>query len=396
MAKHKGSVDKKYKLVRAGWKKANQPKWKSRRYFQLLALRDIPEHDVKAGDFGGYITKDVKLSHRGSCWIGGEAQVIGRVVVEDNAYIGGRVILSCQMDYSSIFVSGHARIVDDAQVVTYTNANRDPGISTYIKDYAEISGKAFCQTVAEISGTSRVYDKAVIFDNVQIQGASEVYGNAKIQKESAIIDTILQGNAIVGIGERLRNGEVDKTGIRGVVEIQAIADDATAFPAVITTPEEMIPVSPQEQESLSLFHEIKGNMASYETDIVKLIKYPAMVDKGIPETLAMTVALKKAERLFGRPESDEFREAVEALEQKFLVAESNAIKMAATILSEDQVKRTQKAKDLFRIASNDVSTEHEKKVAFVQGFKQLEGVIAVPESAYDTFRLKIGLKEIES
>lgn len=48
------------------------------------------------------------------------------------------------------------------------------------------------------------------------------------------------------------------------------------------------------------------------------------------------------------------------------------------------------------MAQHEGSNEHEKKVAFIQGFKQLEGIITVPEEAKDAFRVLVGLKEIEA
>lgn len=108
------------------------------------------------------------------------------------------------------------------------------------------------------------------------------------------------------------------------------------------------------------------------------------------------MALKKVQRLEVSPDTSEFRAAVISLEEAFMMAESNAEKIASSLLSDEEKKKTEKAKDLFRIASNEASSDHEKKVAFVQGFKQLEGIIAVPEVAVDTFRIKIGLKELES
>lgn len=79
-----------------------------------------------------------------------------------------------------------------------------------------------------------------------------------------------------------------------------------------------------------------------------------------------------------------------------MAAESNAMKLSSSLLSGEELKKMDKAKDLLAIASNEASTEHEKKVSFQQAFKQLEGIIVVPEMAVDTFRAKIGLKEIEA
>lgn len=434
----------KYRLIRAGRRKAHYEGGTTRRYFRLQAVRDIPEYGVKAGDYGGYITKEVHLSHYGACWIGGEAHVIGNVEVKDNAYINGRATVSCKMSKSEIVVSGNAKISHNAKVITYTTeSGEDPDIITEIKGNAEITGYAQCRGVKEISGETKIYEKAIIETNCKIMGSSKLYnnatvgtdcvinnsiinehaaigsrctldqslvsGNAVVSDQCILTKTELTGNAMVPMRERLTNGKVDKTGIKPVASGRSTAvtlsinpddpfdmdievEDLPAF----NEPDVTYAVSAIAKETLALLAEVRASIASYETDIVKLIKYPAMVDPSIPETLALVVALKKAVRLAGRPGSEDFREAVEDLEQKFILAESNAIKITATFLSAEEKKKTETAKSLLQVASDEGSTENEKKMAFQQGFKQLEGVIAVPESAVDAFRVKIGLQEIEA
>ena len=447
----------KYKLIRAGKRDPHYLKGLRVRYYRLQALRDIPEHGVKAGDLGGFITKGVHLSHYGSCWVGGEAHVIGRVEIINNAYVGGNATVSCHMKSSKIVVSENAKIIDKARVITVTNmAGQDMDIVTIITGQARISGKAHCQSIYEasgyaeisdnafieefsrVTGTAKVFENARIGHNAQISGKSEVYGDTKIKayctiedsvvlgntliekscmitssivedtavvKEYAnLLQTVITGNAVVPIGERLNKGLPDNSGIMSTQQVLDEVSEspkksvpASSVPSLASsTVSQAVSSTAEPLEALALFNELKDSIAAYETDVVKLIKYPAMVDQGISETLAMTLALKKATRLSNMPRSKSFADAVEILEEKFVVAESHAIKMASTILSEEGLKKTQKAKDLFRIASNGASTEQEKKVAFIQGFKQLEGIIAVPEVAVDTFRVKIGLQELEA
>ena len=53
--------------------------------FQVVALRDFG--DVRKGDLGGYIESTYNLSHKGNCWVFGDAQVYGNVLVAGNAEI---------------------------------------------------------------------------------------------------------------------------------------------------------------------------------------------------------------------------------------------------------------------------------------------------------------------
>jgi len=61
--------------------------------YRIRALRDIPRHNVKAGDLGGFIESEVNLSQEGDCWVGDNAYVFGGARVCINACVCGDVIL---------------------------------------------------------------------------------------------------------------------------------------------------------------------------------------------------------------------------------------------------------------------------------------------------------------
>ena len=147
-------------------------------------------------------------------------------------------------------------------------------------------------------------------------------------------------------------------------------------------------------DALNLLAEIRNDLLAYESDIVKILQYPVMTDNTDPFTLDMVAALKLAGRLALNPSHKRFVASVFDLEKKFLAAESNARRIASTRLTTGEKKNTDRALDLIAIAADEASSEQEKKVAFKQVFKQLEGIIAVPDVAVDTFRVKIGLKEL--
>lgn len=53
--------------------------------YRIRALKDFD--DVKAGSLGGFIEKEVNLSHDGSCWVYDDACVYGHARVYENAKI---------------------------------------------------------------------------------------------------------------------------------------------------------------------------------------------------------------------------------------------------------------------------------------------------------------------
>jgi len=43
--------------------------------YRIRALQDIPGHDVKTGDLGGFIESEANLNQEGDCWVRDNAQV---------------------------------------------------------------------------------------------------------------------------------------------------------------------------------------------------------------------------------------------------------------------------------------------------------------------------------
>ena len=91
---------------------------------RIRAVRDIPEHNVKAGDLGGWLETEENLSHNGAAWVTDSAlvtdsahvmdfaRVMGRALVADSARVMGNALV---MD--SAYVMGKARVTDSARVM---------------------------------------------------------------------------------------------------------------------------------------------------------------------------------------------------------------------------------------------------------------------------------------
>lgn len=422
-------IEAKYKLVRAGRMPIHRSK-QTARFYRIQTTRDIPEHGVKAGDFGGYVTNKFILSQDDSCWIADQAQVIGRVSIEDDVYLGDKAVVhAADQGWNGypvfINLSDNVKITGNATVY----AKLSKGDSDYYDNEKNISGnvhifdEAYIDTVDTIEDDVKIYGKAVVDHAEYIDDAAEIYGNAKVGPECTISDSKIfgnavlergvnvyassvSGNALIREGRDVSCGELDEGTLSPSQEFITRYDgeDDLDLPETSSenglvpdsSPAVHVPASEVIAEAVvDMYHEIHDNIMAYQNDIVKIIKYPVMTDKTDAYTLKMMVALNAAKRLLKAPESIEFKSAVQTLEEAFMAAESNARKIASSLLSETDKKKAAKAKDLLALAANESSSEQEKKVAFIQGFKQLEGVLDVPEEAMDAFRVKIGLKEIE-
>lgn len=437
--------DAKYRLIRAGKMKIHSTDVEAK-FYRIQALRDIPKYGVKSGDLGGYVTRKDILSHDGTCWIADEAQAIGKVSVSDSAYVGGKAVVWVYSEFmeshssAPVYLKGGFRIEENASIESRYGKTKRDFISGIFEGNAKIYGNAklmnvhriynnpkiygdaFLDGAEVIAGSAKIYGKAYIGDGVTVKddveiygqaflndkctilGSSKIFDNAKIDEYAKIVDSVIAGDTHIIKSQTVKDGKLNEMTIGSAVNTLDVIEASPPKPWFTLPPPpswdqmapQQKPQTPKGKVYLRILKDVQEKIEAYETDIVKIIKYPVMTDRTDPFTQEMVVALNNAQRWSEDPDGDDFKDAVGTLEKAYLAAESNALKLASTMLSAEDKKKAQRAKDLLSIASNEASSEQEKKASFQQAFKQLEGVIAVPEAAVDTFRVKIGLAEIEA
>ena len=99
-------------------------------YYQIRALRDIPEIDVSKGDLGGFVSSQTSLSHNGNSWvfeggyIGDSAIVEGDAIVGDGAVVTGTAhVKDSAVICRDVVVDGNAIVGGDV-VVRYGNIGK--------------------------------------------------------------------------------------------------------------------------------------------------------------------------------------------------------------------------------------------------------------------------------
>lgn len=123
-----------------------------------------------AGTKGGWVESEINLSHEGTCWIGGEAQVSGNAHVSDDALL---------LDY--VRIGGNARVADNARV--------------YGK--AEVSGQARIENYAMVADNAWVRSDALVKDFARVRGSALVYGRARVTGRAMVRDAHVYRNAQV-------------------------------------------------------------------------------------------------------------------------------------------------------------------------------------------------------
>lgn len=127
---------------------------------RIRALIDIPEHDVKAGDLGGWIEAERNLSQKGAAWVADEARVMGEALVMDSALVT-----------NSACVMGNALVADSARVT----------------DSALVMGTACVTGKACVTGSAWVTGKACVMGKARVTGKERMTGNALVMKSSDCI-----------------------------------------------------------------------------------------------------------------------------------------------------------------------------------------------------------------
>lgn len=416
---------------------------------RIKALVDIPRHGVKAGDIGGYVADRRILSHDGDCWIGDHAIVWGNTMVKENALISYESTVFGGSKDIKLIVSGNAKIDGHALVQTVDGFSAHWSvISTTINEDAHIYGNAVVQNTLSVSGSSQIYDNAKVKDADYIDGEAKIYGSAFLMGENSVSGTsevfgittvgrktVITGDSKIGtagkglnVTAELRLEDVIMAAPKNKKAADALAEKNRKAADTLSETRKFADgllrhlggkktlrnekleyedelrkfmdsdsysaSSDSQQISIQTLDDITARIDGYQQDIVKIIKYPLMVDTTDPFTAKMMMLLNKADRLRSFSDNKQFSDTVDSLEEAFLAAESNALRLSISKLSEDDRKKTAKATDLLSIAMDDAASDNEKQLAFKQGLKQLEGIILIPENAVETFRAKAGIAQL--
>lgn len=166
--------------------------------YRIEATIDLPHHNVRAGDKGGYVESEYNLCDK--AWVEDNACVCDEAKVYERALIGGNAtVYGMARVYGNARVSGFARIYDNAQVygralIAGARYAEVYGMARVYED-AKISGDARIFDYAQVYGSASVFKEARVFyhaevcDLAQISGEAEIRGKAKIHGITRVQDS---------------------------------------------------------------------------------------------------------------------------------------------------------------------------------------------------------------
>lgn len=409
---------------------------------RIQALIDIPMHDVKAGDIGGYISLNKVLSHEGNCWVGENAMVHGyseygyvegdalitenaflkgtangKSIIRGNAIIDSRVYgnvdisgnvtlhgsdvrgnvkLSGNLDISNINISAaeNGLVILDGDISIHNTGKRYDKIGNEIPGQfifankgktINLTGKLDLKNIG-ISGNCLIEGTGLRLESVSLDGDNTITGKPKILPDVKFSGTNhVSGDAVIPPSSHLHDVTIDT----GIFSYLGNFSDSSISSGQKGPTVECI-------EYIETINDIEAEYESYTTDIVKLIKYPAMVDASVPEVADFVVILRMAKRAIKASNEDKLEELASKLELAFVKAENKVRTLVASHLDESQKKSLKTAEKMFKLACDEASPEPEKRLGFKAGLRSLEGVIDVSEKAVENLKERVGILELEA
>lgn len=416
--------------------------------WSIKALVDIPAHNVKAGDIGGSIDRQSYLSQSGDAWLGDSAYAVDKAAIVDDALVTDDAIVS------GVTIKDHAKIHENAIVLAgNTPSTTDAGY--YISNFAEICGYAKVSgsyaTDSSVIRGAAIVNRAVIKGNTVIEGFarligpgirivdSKVYGSAEIMSEvnlykstihcearlfpfTRVNSSVISGDTAladitVTSNRRDTNGtlheaiKVKTCTLEGVAVIdcagQYLEDGMEAYKESVDhmakvkarvdfAKEKDTAKTKEKAFDTSRLEEVETSYAGYEQDIVKLIKYPVMTDLTDSFTANFHSLLRKTRRSVEKENKAEYEGLIDALDDAFFAAESNARKIATSLFSDEDKAKVVDAGQMIAMALDEKASETEKKNAYKGAMRNLEGRVSLPEVTLSSLIERIGLKELKA
>lgn len=153
---------------------------------RIRALIDIPVHDVKAGDLGGWIEAEKNLSQKGAAWVTDSAVVMDAACVTGDARaMDSARVTGLSMVAGNALVMGNARVMDAALVT----------------DSALVTGNARVMGTARVTDAALVTGAALVTDSARVTGSAFVTDSARVTGKALVTDSA-DYIAIGAIGSR--------------------------------------------------------------------------------------------------------------------------------------------------------------------------------------------------
>ena len=177
-------------------------KLKKIQLFRIMAIRDIPEINIKKGDLGGWVDNQDALSQDGNCWIFNNAMVVNKLggQVSGNALIYGNAKVLGGKVGGNAKMYGNSAILDNSQLDDFAQLHDN----CIIAQNAHVCGRAYLSNNVKVLGKSRVCGQTIVTDNCIVQDEASIDKSVTLQDDVIVKDSCqiiggkLSGQLVIG------------------------------------------------------------------------------------------------------------------------------------------------------------------------------------------------------
>lgn len=198
--------------------------------YRVRALVDLPHHNVKAGDLGGFVEGEHNL--RDEAWVADNATVCDNAALHRRSRAENHALV---MGDASAW--GSALIKDHAAVCDFALVNRDATVS----DHARVSEFARVLWEAKVEGHAALKGYATATEFARVSGWAKMGGFSKARDRAKISGFAEMDDHAQARGDAVATGLSYLSG-----------SDEVGKGALVSSPAEILTVSPVGRESVSL------------------------------------------------------------------------------------------------------------------------------------------------
>ena len=311
---------------------------------------------------------------------------VGNTIIEKSAFysnvlLSGNTLIEKSMVFSPIVTSGESIIKESYLGEGEFHMDGGKVENSNLKGIVSIADNAIVER-SFLEGENHLKDNAMVVAS-QLKGKNILSGNTKVEEGITIENQVITEGIAKPENNHPSGPETDAD--------LSIAVAPTQFSTPFTA------VSPKKEHTYrKIIRIVETDYEKYTSDIVKLIKYPAMTDASIAETSELMVKLRAAQRVLEADDVDSLESAARELEEAFVKAENKAYRIAATFLGDKEKASLNRAGKALAIALDENANENERRAGYKSGMKSIEGILPISDKAVIALKEKIGLKEIEA
>lgn len=166
-----------------------------RALYRIRATRDLPQHSVKKGDFGGYVESTDNLA--GEAWLADESSASGQALVDGTARLSDNATAS---DY--VHITGNARLRHNSRAGGHSNISGN----VIFSNHASAAGNA------KLDGSIHMRERAHSTDNSQISGHVNLSGGIIIYGDTRILSLPINERPGAKVTPRTRFKQISLNG----------------------------------------------------------------------------------------------------------------------------------------------------------------------------------------